>query len=97
MLSKLSKVVDDYELVDILKLTICKFYVVDLIEYEFLKTSKDENDILKLKEINKQLGNLRFRDDTAGYVDWRKEKRIYITGFGRSVEKNIINALKGKL
>lgn len=97
MLSKLSKVVNEYELEDILKITFCKFYVIDLEEYEVLKVSKEPSEIEKLKTINKELGVLRFRDDTAGFVDWRNKKRIYITSVNRSVEKNIINTLKGKL
>lgn len=97
MLSKLSKVINDYEFEDIMKISFCKFYVIDLEEYEVLKVSKDPIEVDRLKEINKQLGVLRFKDDTAGFVDWRGKKRIYITSFSRSVEKNIINALKGKL
>lgn len=96
MLSKLSAVINDYEFDDIMKITFCKFYVVDLTEYEMLKVSKEEVDVAKLKEINSYLGKLRFSDDTAGFVDWRNEKRIYVSSPSRSVEKNIIKALKGK-
>lgn len=95
MLSKLSKVIDDYELEQILAISFCQYYVLDLVEYEKIKISKEPTDLETIKEINKKLNSLRFRDDTVGFVDWRKEKRIYITSVGRNVESKIIKHLKG--
>jgi hypothetical protein len=95
MLSKLDKVINEYALEKILEIKFCQFYVLDLAEYDVLKVSKNEEDIEKLKEINKKLGVLRFRDDTIGFVDWNKQKRIYITSIFKNAEKKIIKHLKG--
>lgn len=97
MLSKLSEVIDNYSLESILSITFCTFYVLDLVEYESIKSSKKEEDVEKIKEINKKLAILRYRDDTIGFVDWRKMKRIYISSITRNVESKIVKHLKGEL